>query len=91
MRFHKYADKRFHGADPPSPPRNARFMMGRSKTLPQHRIKSERLSSELLSQEDGIADDSPMISASYEAHLSMEKMLAVFAQLRGDDAEEAIG
>ena len=90
MRFHKDADKRFHGVDPP-PPRNAKFMMSRANTLPRYRIRSERLSSELLSQEDGIADDSPMITACYEAHLCMEKMLAVFAQLRGDDVEEAIG
>jgi hypothetical protein len=45
----------------------------------------------LLSQEDGIADNFPMITACYEAHLSMEKMLAAFAALRGDDAEDAIG
>jgi len=42
-------------------------------------------------REDDIAGDSPMITACYEAHLSMEKMLAAFAELRGDDAEEAIG
>ena len=47
--------------------------------------------SELLSQDDGITDDSPMITAVYEAHLSMEKMLAAFAELRGDEAEDAIG
>jgi hypothetical protein len=45
---------------------------------------------EPLSQVDGIAGDSPMIAACYEAHLSMEKMLAVLAELRGDDAGDAI-
>jgi len=46
---------------------------------------------ELLSQHDGITDDSPMITAVYEAHLSMERMLAAFAELRGDHAVDAIG
>ena len=32
-----------------------------------------------------------MITAVYEAHLSMEKMLAILAELRGDDAEHAVG
>jgi hypothetical protein len=32
-----------------------------------------------------IVDDSPMITMCYEAHLSMQKMLAAFAELRGDD------
>jgi hypothetical protein len=32
-----------------------------------------------------------MIAACYEGHLSMEKMLAAFAELRGDDAGDAIG
>ena len=54
-------------------------------------MKFKRLcaSSESL-QDDGIAADSPMITACYEAHLSMEKMLAVLAELRGDDAADAI-
>jgi hypothetical protein len=37
------------------------------------------------SQNDGIAEDSAMIAAVYETHLSMEKMLAALAELRGDD------
>ena len=32
-----------------------------------------------------------MITACYEAYLSMEKMLAAFAQLRGDDVEDSMG
>jgi len=51
----------------------------------------QSLRSELLSQQDGFAEDSPMITACYEAYLSMEKMLATFAQLRGDDVEDVIG
>jgi hypothetical protein len=67
-----------------------RFHKDRENLAPRP-IKMQSLRSELLSQEDGIADDSPMITACYETHLAMEKMLAVFAELRGDDAEDAIG
>jgi hypothetical protein len=38
------------------------------------------------SQNDGSADESAMITAVYEAHLSMEEMLAASAELRGDGA-----
>ncbi len=31
------------------------------------------------------ADESPMITALYEAHLCMEEMRSVFADLRGDE------
>jgi hypothetical protein len=44
-----------------------------------------------LSQNEWIADDSPMITAIYEAHLSMETMLAALAELRGDEAGRALG
>ena len=54
---------------------------------PPHDAKS----AELLSQDDGNTDDSPMITAVYETHLSMEKLLAALAELRGDDAEDPIG
>lgn len=92
MRFHKDSDKRFQRPsriDAP-PPRNARFTMRRPETLHQCPCKKRSPRTELLLQEDGIADDSPMIAACYEAYLSMEKMLAVFATLRGDNAEDAI-
>jgi hypothetical protein len=46
---------------------------------------------EPLLHDDGIVDDSLVISMCYEAHLSMQKMLAVFAELRGDDAADTIG
>jgi hypothetical protein len=94
MRFHKDRDNRLHPMRSPKiaapPSRNAKFVM-RTGTLAPPPIKRQSLRSELLLQEDGIAGDSPMITACYEAHLSMEKMLAVFAELRGDDAEDAIG
>jgi hypothetical protein len=44
-----------------------------------------------LLQDDGIVEDSPVINICYEAHLSMEKMLAAFAELRGDDTASTIG
>jgi hypothetical protein len=46
---------------------------------------------EPLLHDAGIVDDSPMITMCYEAHLAMQKMLAVFAELRGDDAADTIG
>jgi hypothetical protein len=56
-----------------------------------NRPRHMRPSQSDASQDDGIAADSPMITACYEAYLSMEKMLAVLAELRGDDAADAIG
>jgi hypothetical protein len=95
MRFHKDRENRIYAMRPSQidapPPRNAKFVMRRPGTLAQRPIKRQSLRSDLLSQEEGIDGDSPMITACYEAHLSMEKMLAVFAVLRGDDAEDAIG
>ena len=95
MRFHKDRENRFNTMRPsqidPPPPRNAKFGMRRPGTLAPRPFKRQSLRSQLLLQEDGIAGDSPMITACYEAHLCMEKMLAVFAELRGDDAEDAIG
>ena len=32
-----------------------------------------------------------MITVCYEAYLDMRKMLAVLAELRGDDAQDALG
>jgi len=91
MRFHKDSDKRFQRPSRiDAPPLRARFAIRRPKTLQQCPFKRHSQRPELPLQEDGIADDSPMITACYEAYLSMEKMLAVFATLRGDDAEDAI-
>jgi hypothetical protein len=76
MKFHKDRENRFHPIRP-----------SQIDAPPSRNAKFV----ELLSQEDGIADDSPMITACYETHVSMERMLAAFAELRGDDAEDAIG
>lgn len=88
MRLYKDTEKRFappgrFQIDPP-PPRNAKHVMNRPGTIPRRPIKRQSMCSELPVQADGFVVDSPMISACYEAHLSMEKMLAIFAELRGD-------
>jgi hypothetical protein len=92
MKFHKDRDNRLNPMRPspidaPSP-RSAKFGIRRPAARVPRLIKRSSLRGELLSQEDGIVADSPMIAACYEAHLSMEKMLATFAELRGDDAGE---
>ena len=79
----------FHITGPLS--HGAKSAMYQPGTLAPRPIERQSLPLELLSQDDGITDDSPMITAIYEAHLSMEKMLAAFAILRGDDVEDAIG
>ena len=95
MRFHRDRENRFHAMRPSqidaTPPRNAKFVMRRPGTRAPRPIKRQSLRSELLSQDNGIDGDSPMITACYETHLSMEKMMAVFAELRGDSAGDAIG
>jgi hypothetical protein len=94
MKFHKDRDNRLYPMRPSQieapPPRSAKFGMRRSGILVPRLLKRPSPRSELLSQEDGIAGDSPMIAACYEAHLSLEKMLAALAELRGDDAGDAI-
>ncbi len=73
------------------PPRSVRSAIRQPGTLARRPITRQSLRFEVLSQNDGIAEDSAMITAVYEAHLSMEKMLAALAELRGDDAEHAVG
>lgn len=88
MRLHIDTGKDFYLV---LPQRDAESAMDQPGTLMPRLIAKQSLRSESLSQDDGIADDSPMITAIYEAHLSMEKMLTAFAELRLDDAEDAIG
>jgi hypothetical protein len=94
MKCHKDWEKRVHPLgrfqiDTP-PPRNARFVKHRPGSSGQGPIKRRSMRAAPLLQEDGIADESPMITACYETHLAMKKMLAAFAELRGDDPEDAI-
>ena len=94
MKFHKDRDNRLYPMRPAQidapPARSAKFGKRRPTSL-LPRLMTPSLRAERLSQDDGIAVDSPMIAACYEAHLSMEKMLAALAELRGDDAEHAVG
>ena len=95
MRFHIDWGKGFHTKLPfhiiGPPSHGAKSAMYQPGTLAPRPIERQSLPLELLSQDDGITDDSPMITAVYETHLSMEKLLAAFAELRGDDAGDSIG
>lgn len=89
MRFHEERERRLHpmrAAEPP--PHNAKFVLHKREILGQRPFKSRCVHSELWSQQDGVSGDSPMITACYEAHLAMQKMLAAFAELRGEDVED---
>ncbi len=94
MRFHINWGKAIHALLPVqinAPPlRTAKSAMRQPGALVPRPIVRQSLRSKLLSQNDGIAEDSAMIAAVYEAHLSMEKMLAVLAELRGDDPGQAV-
>jgi len=95
MRFHINWGKAIHALLPfqiNTPPLcTTKSAMRQPGTLARRHIARKSLRLELLSQNDGIAEDSAMITAVYETHLSMEKMLAALAELRGDDAEHAVG
>jgi len=94
MRFHNERDKRLHpmrhSQKEAPPPGNQTFAIRRRGTLAQRPIKRSQRS-EVLLQDSEIADDSIMISVCYEAHISMQQMLAAFAEMRGDDAEGQSG
>jgi hypothetical protein len=86
MRFHVERDKRLHPIrdvqiDAP-PSSNRAFVMRRYGTSGQLPFTSKRAAS--LTYDERIVDDSPMIAMCYEAHLSMQSMLAAFAEARGD-------
>ena len=93
MQFQDDRDQRLHSmrhSQIDTPPVNAKFVMRRRGTpVPRPLQKTQRPESQL--HDAGIVDDSPMITMCYEAHLSMQKMLAVFAELRGDDAPDITG
>jgi hypothetical protein len=89
MHLHDDSDKHLQPMRPvqmDEPRVSAKFVMRRRGTPvrgPSKRLRRP----ELPSPEAGIVDDSPMIAMCYEAHLSMQKMLAAFAELRGDDVQ----
>src|ERR1700676_5310411 len=93
MRFHNERSKRLHPMgqsqiDAP-PPGNKKFVIHRRGILARRPIYRSQRPESLLHDEE-IADDSLMITLCYEAHLSMQQMLAVFAEIRGDDAGSPI-
>jgi hypothetical protein len=94
MRFHNERDKRLHPMRHSQiealPPGNQKFAIRRRGTLAQRPFKRPERS-EVLLQGNEIADDSIMITVCYEAHLSMQQMLAALAEIRGDDAEGQTG
>jgi len=93
MRFHNERNKRLdpmgHSQIAAPPPGNEKFAIRRRGILARRPAKRFQRPESLLHDEE-IADDSLMINLCYEAHLSMQKMLTVFAELRGDDAESPI-
>jgi hypothetical protein len=93
MRFHDERDKRLHSMRHSQiqapPPGNGKFVIRERGILVPRPIKSCRRS-EVQMRDDEITDDSPMITMFYEAHVSMQQMLAAFAEMRGDDAEDPI-
>ena len=89
MRFHDERERRLHPIRPPQPPpHGAKFVLRKREIAEQRPFKSRCVHPESWSQEDGVSGDSPMITLCYEAHLAMQKMLAAFAELRGDDVED---
>ncbi len=90
MRFHDERNKRLHPMrhsqiDAP-PSGDEKFVIRRRAILARRPINRSQRSESLLHDEE-IADESLVITLCYEAHLAMQQMLAVFAEMRGDDAE----
>ena len=89
MRFHDESNKRLHPIGhsqieaPPSG--DEKFVRRRALLAPRPVNRSQRSESPLHDEE--IADEALVITLRYEAHLAMQHMLTVFAELRGDDAE----
>lgn len=93
MQLHNDRDKRLQPtrrSQIDTPPANAEFVMHRRGT-PVPRLTKRLQRPEMRLPDAGTVGDSPMITMCYEAHLSMQKMLAAFAELRGDDAADAVG
>lgn len=71
-------------------PRIAKLVSHWPETSPHRASTAQSAHSRQLSQEESMTDDSPIIVACYEAYLDMRKMLSVFAELRGDDPQDAL-
>jgi hypothetical protein len=94
VRFHTERDKRLHPMrdtqmHAPTPASksfvNRRYGFGVKRPIE----RSQR--SKFPLHDNGIVDDLLVISMCYEVHLSMQQMLAAFAQIRGDDTVDSIG
>ncbi|HWS65757.1 MAG TPA: hypothetical protein VN325_23605 [Steroidobacteraceae bacterium] len=90
MRFHDERNKRLHPIghsqiDAP-PSGDEKFVIRRRALLARRAVNGFQRSESLLHDEE-IADESLVVTLCYEAHLSMQQMLAVFAEMRGDDVE----
>jgi hypothetical protein len=90
MRFHDERNKRLypmgHSQIDAPPSGNEKFAIRRRAILARRPIKSFRRSESLWHIEE-IADESLVVTLCYEAHLAMQQMLAVFADMRRDDTE----
>jgi hypothetical protein len=92
VRFHTERDRRLHpmrdtqmSAPPPG-----RFVNRRRGDAMQRPIDRNQRSRLPLHDDENV-DDLLVIDICYEAHLSMQQMLAAFAQIRGDDTVDPIG
>jgi hypothetical protein len=90
MRFHDERNKRLHPIghsqiDAP-PSGDEKFVTRRRALLARRAIKRSQRSESLLHDEK-IADESLVVTLCYEAHLAMQQMMAVFAEMRGNDVE----
>jgi hypothetical protein len=99
MHLHDDMDKRSqptrHSQGDAPPPAKAKFVIRPRATPVPRPIKGLRRPKiiqhpEMRSPDAAIVNDSLLIGLCYEAHLSMQKMLAAFAEMRGDDAADAI-
>jgi hypothetical protein len=90
MRFHDERDKRLHpmaGSQIDAPPSGNEKLVLRRRVLLARRPINRSQRSEFQLPDEEIADESLVINLCYEAHLAVQQMLAVFADMRGDDAE----
>ena len=71
--------------------RDANSANGQPGSHGLHPIPRTSPRSDRQSRDIGTTEDSPMIAAIYEAHLSITKMRAAFAELRGDHGGDDIG
>ena len=90
MRFHDERNKRLHQTGHlqiDAPPSGDEKLVIRRRALLASRPVNRSQRSESPLHDKEIADEALVITLRYEAHLAMQHMLTVFAELRGDDTE----